>query len=89
MHPRNLTLWLLLIFVAVVTRLSIGLYYLYLGCPRIIGECYASGADMADLPMGLSSTVFIISSIAIIFIITRRIATYVFHLVKRLYCTRL
>lgn len=89
MHPRNLTLWLLLIFVAVVTRLAIGLYYLYLGCPRIIGECYASGADMADLPMGISSITFIFSSMAIIFIIARRIAMYVFHLLKRIYCTRL
>ena len=43
------------------------LYRLYLGCPRVLGECYADGADRFIL-IYLASQIFIFMSI-IIFII--------------------
>ncbi len=74
MHPKNIILWLVTSLLAMSVRFCAGIYYLYIGCPRILGECYNEGADAAFWPIAISMLTFYISALAIIIIATVRIA---------------
>lgn len=72
MHPKNIRLWLLTLFLALVVRFCVGLYHLYLGCPRILGDCYETGAEAAFWPLVIFGLTFYVSVLAIIIIVTIR-----------------
>lgn len=84
MHPKNIKLWLLTLFLALSVRFCAGLYYLYIGCSKILGECYKEGADAAFWPITVSTLIIYISVLAVIIIITARIFRFLARFARRM-----
>ncbi len=88
MHPKNIKPWLIISLAALSVRLCAGLYYLYIGCPRILGECYNEGADAAFWPIIISMLTFYVSALAIIIIVTVRTAMILVRLSRQVFTSK-
>lgn len=88
MHPKNIKPWLLTSLLALSVRFCAGIYYLYIGCPRILGECYNEGADAAFWPITISMLIFYISALAIIIIVTVRAAMFLVRLARQAFTSK-
>lgn len=83
MHPKNLKLWLFTSFLALSVRFGAGLYYLYIGCPRILGDCYKAGASAAFWPITVSTLALYISALAISATLATRTLKFLVRLAKQ------
>ena len=83
MNPKKLKPWLFTSLLALSVRFCAGLYYLYIGCPRILGDCYKEGASAAFWPIAFSTLAFYISALAIIAILAIRALKFLVQLAKQ------
>jgi len=88
MLPKNIKPWLLISLLALSVRFCAGLYYLYIGCPRILEECYNEGADAVFWPITISMLTFYISALAVIIIATVRTAMILVRLAKQAFTSK-
>ncbi len=73
---------------ALSVRFCAGLYYLYIGCPRMLGECYKEGAEAAFWPITISTLIFYISILAIIIIVTIRTIMILVRFAKKTFLSK-